>query len=474
MPIKHLADGTLALRLSYPNPADANIVRVFDWQNNGQKFGDKPVELLGPGSPAKTSAVLDKTLYLTGLPTAPKDSYRDLVMEGLTYGTATLKLELIEVADPSHVISSDEVKVTVNVDQYARTGADLASEREAISLRGKAPHYLGIRGMPVGGTAGFLRAVRGRITCKMPSYQFSASSQKSHLSPMHDPRKLRFRSGEKDLGQSLWMGIKQNLPNGGMTWVQCGLRWFQAPGMPYTSPPLGYLETGTFLEPSGIAHTPKSASPAGSGYGADSFNIAALQGWESAPLVLDFVMWKDLKFPDEPDAANAGEWHVLFKDARTGKDPAQASSYLHLHAGASAPQLSAAQRLPYDNAYNMQKMNILDANLESTTSISFAPGTSGQKGSVSNFGGAAFMVAGVNPNYAPSGWPQLWTWLGTAYAWEDLTPQAGNVKAEIRTGRNAGGDAEIGTAPHPYWHVAPIPHGFELWDDRPFGFATQP
>ena len=40
-------------------------------------------------------------------------------------------------------------------------------------------------------------------------------------------------------------------------------------------------------------------------------------------------------------------------------------------------------------------------------------------------------------------------------------------------GRNANGIAEVGGMPHPFWKTAPTANGFELWDDRTYGFGQQ-
>jgi hypothetical protein len=66
-----------------------------------------------------------------------------------------------------------------------------------------------------------------------------------------------------------------------------------------------------------------------------------------------------------------------------------------------------------------------------------------------------------------------WDWAQTAFAWEAVTVPQNKVGLEIRTGRNAGGSAETGSAAHPFWHVAPVANGFQLWDDRPYGFGQQ-
>lgn len=308
----------------------------------------------------------------------------------------------------------------------------------------------------------------------MPSYQATTTSKLGHLSSMHG-RNLRSRSGEEHSGQSLWVGLKQDLGAGQATWVQCGLRWFQNPDATNPTAPMGYLETATILNTYGAATTKKNAvSITSHGPYGDLFDVDGLKGWQSAPLVLDFVMWKKITNPYNSDAANPSEWKVIFKDSRAGKSPSDADSYFQLHVGTPTPQLSPAQRLPYENAYNHQKLNFLDANLESNNSISFVPGSVGAKAALHQLRGATRMTTDANPNQEPDTSPALWTWLETAFDWQAITPQNSEVKAIIRTGRNSGDKAETGSEPHPYWNAAKSGDGVELWDNRSYAIPSQP
>jgi hypothetical protein len=476
-PIAKIKSGDLELRLSFPTPEDADIVRVFDWRDILTNQ-DTPAILLGPG---KSTCTIDPAKFTSGLEGAgTQSSYRDLVMEGVTYGMATIRLELVDINN--NVLATDDIKVTVNVDQFAKTGAALAASRYANSLYGTFPHYAGIRALGVGSTVGYVRASKGRITCRVPCYQQAGDPNAdvhTHLTAKHRWA-LRQNENETNSGQSIWVGLREGLSGGDMTWAQCGLRWEQKyEDSKWPTHPLGFIETGTRLGTTVVTSKHNAADDGGSKItNIQVRNALPLQNWQTGALVVDFVLWKEIVTqisPEGPDA-NLVSWRAIFRDVRTGKDGSSAQNYFVLTAAAATPQTSDQTVMEtFQNAYKAQKLNILDANLETNISVSFAIGTADQKGGASNLATASAMAEGVLPSSQPaeSNPVALWDWLQTSFAWDGISVPANNVTQSIRTGRNTNGIAEVGSKPHPFWHTAPTANGFEIWDDRTFGFGQQ-
>ncbi len=470
--------GQLDLRLMIVEPGGDQVIRVYDWQNH-EPGKDKPEALLHPG---KNSVNLSADRFFKeerfGGNSEPKNWYQDLAVEGLTYGQVTLRLEVVEPYNGNNVVASDEVKVTVNVDQFVRTGADLASKKDAIPLRGEgmAPHFSGIFDLNAAGTNSESRAVRGRIVARVPSANIGGWA--TQLTPMRG-RNLRKKS-DKNLnnssGQSLWVGLRRQ--NGAeLQWVQCGLRWFEESEFQTGTPPFAYLEVGAFL-PLGKSFNRQLASP-GDGAGSDGGPVEAnsrpLQGWESERLVLDFILYK---YPVQTDSETGADtqtspWRVIFKDGRDGKNAADAANYILMRHGFTAPQATGVNA-QFEAAYKAQKLITLDAKHETNLSIAFAPGLSGAKGEVANLMSASFMASGVSPSSSPSesNPANLWNWLDTAWAWNALSVPASNVRIEARSGERNGTGAAVGTTPHPYWRVQGQANGFQIWDTRAFGFGA--
>ncbi len=472
--------GQLAIRLKIVEAGGDQIIRIYDWQSY-EPGQDKPEALIQPG---KASVDLNIENFFKesvfGKTSDAKNWYRDLAVEGLTYGQVTLRFEVIEpnnLDNPNNVIASDEVKVTVNVDQFTRTGADLTSKKDAVPLRGEgnAPHYSGIFDLNTAGTNGDTRAIRGRIIARVPSANIGGWA--TQLTPMRG-RKLR----EKDdgtlntsSGQSIWVGLKQQ--NGAdLQWVQCGLRWYEKPLDEKGTPPFAYLEDGTFIGGAGDfirrMAAPGNGSPNDGGLVRQ--NASPLQGWESERLVLDFILYKLPVSTNSTTGADAvvSPWKAIFRDARSGKSASDSGNYISLEVGVPAPNVSnPAVQEAFETAYKSQKLTILDAKHETNLSIAFAPGLSGAEGGAANLQTAATLASGISASSRPpdSNPANLWSWLDTAWSWNATTVTAGNVKMEVRSG---GENGAVGTTPHPYWQVQGQANGFQLWDTRAFGFGA--
>jgi hypothetical protein len=478
--------GQYSIRLSLENPETAqNIIRVFDWAAY-EKDPSKPEMLLGPG---KTSSNLSIEGFFDQTTFANKNIagwFHNFCVEGISYGTATIKLEIIDNFANDQVIVTKTARVMVNVDQFAQPQTLVPTNQSAIALRGASPHFVGIRTLPVGGTVGYVRAIKGRIVCRVPSFKDVNGEFHGQLTKMRT-HPLRINGDSTNSGQSFWLGLRQDLGNGEFTWAQCGLRWFQTNVLTEATAPIGFIETGTKLN--GFDPVPvkgQAASDGGDGVvNPQVISAAPLQGWEQAPLILDFVMWKKIITTEDPGARDntaVNPWKVIFKDARDGKGAAWPQHYIVLSANAPTPQVSDSTVLnTFRNTYKAQKLNILDANLESSLSCAFAVGKTAQKGSISQIN-QAYMMTGTND---PSDQPQdidpvnLWTWLQGAFAWEAVSIPAANVKQIVRTGRNSNTNnintpaAEEGTQAHPFWRTNALNDGFEIWDTRDHGFGQQ-
>ncbi|MCF7731306.1 MAG: LamG domain-containing protein [Akkermansiaceae bacterium] len=480
-PQKGLRDGTLGLRLVHPAKSGVNIVRVFDWQDNGHGWGDKPVELAMQENQqtGAASATLDTALFLNQpapISTKVEGSYRDLLLEGLTYGNVKLRLELYEKANPDTVIDSDEVTVTVNVDQCEAHSSTFPNASDALPIRGMAPHYAGIHDQSAGGTAGRIRAVTGRITCRVPSFK-SSQDQGFHtqLSPMHN-WPLRRHVGDGSSGQSFWVGVKQNLPDGNFTWAQCGLRWSWDPGdnaiAQFSTPPAGYVETGTMLNRK--AYFGRTLVEAGTA----NNRMRALLNWHQVPLVIDFLLWKEIVSTNgDGSDSKIAAWKVIFKDSRDGKPADDSAYYVEVVAPPARPASGNDATLvnTLDAIYNAQNMNLLDAKMECNNSVSFAVGSSTQKAMVSNLKVASGLIDDPEPEPQSGQLDDRWNWMQNSYEWQPVQVNSEKVGVTVRNGKNSGtaapGDAAAGTALHPYWHTQAGLDGFSLWDDRPWAFG---
>jgi hypothetical protein len=475
----HKADpfknGSLELKLSFPNAADANILRVFDWKDYSTTEST-PTELLGPG---KTSCTLNTTGFF-GPDFSPlgeyKTSFRTLVMEGITYGTVTLRLEVIKPGATPQVLQTDEVKVTVNVDRFAQASADVSGSKDALHLRGNSPHHMGLRKTELTSGDG-LRAFRGTVTLRVPG-----ANGKSRLTPMYK-YPLRLNSGNaknEDSGASFWVGFairdsNQNLQQ----WVQTGVRWVQPVGFNYGSVPAIYLETGDTL-PSPPA---KSLMQVINGGDPDMLGggvvagqpSAALSTWGTAPIQYSFIAFKKPTATNGDGADTSIEpWQVIVRDDKVAPNFTNGSfSHLSLSTPNPTGSVGDALRDQLNLRYRSQKFRDLDALFETNQTITFAPGTSNQKASITGLqvamGYTGQPPESPNPN-SGNGKLELFNWAASSFSWENVPSASGDLEAEVKTGRNTGGNAEMGGAPHPDWNMAlPAGGGVEIWDNRSYG-----
>jgi len=467
--------------------APENVVRVFDFEDFDQ---DKttPKVLLGPG---RVSAILDTQKFYSekqrrAAAATKKNVFqkRNYVIEGLTAGYAVIevkvaKVELIGGNYVEKVAMIDTIRVTVNVDRRAQKASDVASNVDALTLRGNDPHYLGIRkpGLSTSGT----RAIRGRIIARPPSHKIG-SSWKTQSTWMRG-RELRQSQAGSDIdsGSSLWIGLKEKQGNN-LTWIQCGLRWRHDENDIKGTVPFAYIETGTHLPTTGFGPqfsrnnaAPDSSADAGQGNTAQ--NISALMAWEQAPLILDFVMYKIPGALDNNGAdVSINHWRVIFRDARAGKNANIASNYFELSSGVAAPSSNndAAIAEAFSNAYKSQSMKNLDIMFETNQSIAFVPGLAANPSKIFGLDSSI----GLKPNIAPASRPHptqivnLYNWVMASFAWQDVSVNNGNLNKEFRTGKTAADGKAIDTQIHEWWRAETLPDGVKMWDTRAWGFGS--
>jgi hypothetical protein len=475
-PVGKLKTGQLALRLSFPDATHAKIVRVFDWRDYNAGAAT-PTELLGPG---KTSATLDHSLFFAdgfNSTNAIALSYRDLVMEGITYGTAVIKLELITSDALPKVISSDEVQVTVNVDRFAQNAEEIAKNKDARHLRGVEPHRMGIRKAGIS-TAG-LRAIRGNITARIP-----ASGNYSRLTPMSlYPLKENSQISENEnSGASIWVGFTLLNAQGGLEqWVQTGLRWVQPKSFKKASIPSIYVETGDTYNNLGARSIDQAVNGSGSevqwlGAGVGIFNAVPLTTWDTAPISYSFILFKKPVATNAQGEDNATEpWQLIVKDARSGVTISNSSFvYLSISNPTRPGTAGSANAAELTDRYRGQQFRDLDALFETNNSITFAPGSPSQQAAINGLQVASGYAGQPPESPSPSvanGKHALYDWAADAFGWEAVTTTSGDLRAEIKTGKSlANGAAEKGAASHPDWELDVCNGGVRIWDKRPYGF----
>jgi hypothetical protein len=402
----------------------------------------------------------------------------------------------------------------VNVDQMAQPAAEIASKTDGIPLRGKNPHYLGIRDWTLPSQA---RAVRGVIYARVPSVRPKgvAVDYATHLTWMRENelRKLS-AANQVDSGQSLWIGLKQK-DGDKLQWVQCGLRWTQAPDKEIGLYPTAYLETGSLLpqystKPEITRFTASPPDYSGGYNNVISAPANPLGNWHNDRIAMEFIMFKQFvkqtAVTVEAGSENSGEdfgevqnpdgsvdittsaWKVIFRQLTGPSTPPAASDYFVISAGAPSPNSLPQFVDEYREAYRAQQLNVLDACMETNQSVAFAPGKEDQKGGFEAIDTADALLPGVSNGSQPADGDKvaLWNWLDASLNWRlhhdpnneraDLNLPEGNVKAVVRTGKNLNGqnateEAEIGTRQHPTWRYEKSGNGVWLWDTQNKAFG---
>lgn len=477
------------IKLSLVNPLEAqNVIRVFDWQQYNKDKG-KPQMLLGPG---KTEHILDpdeffdEATFNDGRGYGPERWYHNFCVEGITYGTATIKIEIIDThADPQIVKFTQTARVSVNVDQFSQAQAQVPTTKEAISLRGKKPHYFGAENPDAGGSVG-LRAVRGRFIARLPSIKFN-TSEFTQVTSMHT-RKLRELNPASSSGASFWMGIKSET-KGQLQWAQCGLRWLQNADGNFGGQPQAYLETGLQLSTDAKPYIDRYSAISSSGDttldGPTQTSRAPMLNWYQGTLDLSYILYKEPVSQSNGTDSTVVPWLCLIKDNRV-IPPGPGLPFIRLQCAVPGPKnvpLSALE--PYSKAYREQSMDHLQLMFETNQSEAFAPGKteSDQKGQISNVMVGSGLINNPSPMPSQTELADLWTWLNANVAWQDVpdmqNPGGGNnppVKftdiTKIRDGKNDNGDAKEGTSPHPFWQKSIEGNGMQVWDLRNYGFGA--
>lgn len=486
-PEKSFKDGKFDLRLSYVDPQDADVVRVFDWQDFSED-DMTPEVILGPG---KTSTDMSSTGFFdqTFNPgKAVQFSYRDLVMEGITYGTVELRLELLDVTStPPVVLATDEIKVTVNVDRFAQAPNQVSGNKDARHLRGEAPHHVGIRKSDVSYSG--IRAIRGTVDLRVPVRKPSGTnpngSKWSMLTPMtvNYLRRNADQTTKKNSGASFWIGLKELDGNGGLVrWVQGGVRWVQPRKYKIGSVPAMYLENGDMFQSLGAKNLNQAINGSGGdsallGGGVGPQDVEMLSDWNTEPVRYSFVLFKEIKGTDAT-GADIGEvpWEFIVRD-----DNAQNitnGSFEILQVGQPKIPGSPTTQQSNDvlNRYKAEAYHDIDILFETNQSVTFAPGKQDQKASYRNVQFATSYLG--NPDDPPvptsiDGKKRLYEWAVASFSWEDLNFGANDLKKEIKTGRSLGnGAAEEGASDHPDWNAqVPAQGVLEIWDERNYGFG---
>ncbi len=395
-----------------------------------------------------------------------------------------MRLELIEIAT-GQALKIDEVQVTVNVDRVEQQPGltpDLVAEiKDARHLRGFAPHHLGLRMPDV--TYEGIRAIRGQIVARVPTVSPPGGGWRSRHTPMQG-RKLRLQnepSNNQSSGSSIWVGLKQGYSDGSMQWVQAGLRWLQTQDNTFGSAPATYLETADTYKKIGAKSLMQVSGGSHDQLGQNVIDTdaPALDTWDQAPVRLTFVLFKKPVATNENGDIGIEPWHVVFRDARSGATISESS---HIHMSLSKPTYSGsvgqADATELENRYKAQAFMDMDALFETNQTIAFAPGTMGEKAVISNLAVARGFVPDPDPMPLPTelnGKTKMYNWANTSFSWEVVSPAAGGVVSEIKTGRSlANGDAEQGTITHPDWHAGIAEGSLQIWDDRSPDFHEDP
>jgi hypothetical protein len=472
---KQAQTSTHFLKLTLPDAGDDQILRVYDWDTYSAEE-ETPVVVLGP---AKTSHIIDVENFFRqgefGPGTERSNWHQDLFIEGLTYGTARIRLELINVAT-GQSDKTDEVLVTVNVDRVEQPPTDVAGEKDARHLRGVTPHHLGIRKQGIHYEP--VRAIRGDIVVRVPRAA-NGSQWRTRHTPMAG-RLLRQQVGnsqQESAGSSIWVGLKQTDSSGTFQWVQTGLRWVMENNREYGSYPAAYIESGdSFVSPFAKSLAQGSAETEDQ-LGAIVLvqNALPLSTWDTAPIKLSFVMFKPSTFNSEGREDGLEKpWFVIFRDERPGQTITE-TSFIRLSVGkpvlkASVPSTVADQM---EIRYRTQTMQELDVLFESNQTIAFAPGTPGEKAWIGNLHFAPSLLAGHTPppELGSGSKAVAYSWALATFAWQDVALSSGEIVTEIKSGRSlANGVPEDGSTAHPSWHAAVSGTTLQIWDDRPPDF----
>ncbi len=456
------------LKLSYADAAHANYVRVFA-ATGVTNDNQKPVMYLGPG---KTEHFIDPVEFFTETPfkqPTATNAYRNLVAEGITYGTATIKLEIIDIATNTAVGQPQIVRISTNVDRLEQLPAFVANTKDAVHLRGVTPHHFGMRKQNQS-TAG-IRALRGKLTIKIPS---TTSAHNTQLTPMRSKFLKRQISDleQTDSGASFWIGLKQNNPDGSPAqWVQTGVRWVQPTDQKIASPPGLYLETGDTFGNLGAnsftqetINTNLAAWLTGGGVSNNANSI--LSNWNNRVLEMDFVLFKSISPNEEDSNANPIPWVAIFKDS--------AGNYLLMKKTNAPPEgtVGTQNKNELERRYRTQSFKDIDCLFEANNSIAFTVGSSQEQSSFSNLQYAVSYVAQHGAEPGSSNKAGLFAWASETFSWENT--EFDGSTAEVKTGRLNGTNAQNGSHPHPYWQKTNTATSLTIWDLRNYAFGVAP
>jgi hypothetical protein len=290
-------------------------------------------------------------------------------------------------------------------------------------------------------------------------------------------------STDENSGASLWVGFTLLNTQGGLEqWVQTGLRWVQPASEKKGSIPAIYLESGDTYNGLNLRSLNQAAAPGTNsewlGNGVNSERATLLGAWNTAPVKYSFILFKKPVATDAQGMDDSYEpWQLIVKDARAGQTITN-SSYVYLRIGDPTPASTVgpvnAENL--DKRYRGQQFLDVDALFETNQSITFTAGSSDQHAAISGLQ-VALGYTGVppaSPNLGVAdGKLHFYNWADAAFNWESVTTTTGDLRAEIRTGKSLpDGAAETGNTAHPNWHSAVSGGGFEIWDNRPYGFEN--
>lgn len=478
--------------------APDQVVRVFDFKDIDQDEG-KPEELLGPGKSKyeiRTGEFFEDIRSEAQLYETKRNPWRyatqDYVMEGLSSGFAVIRVRLRNVVT-NVVEMEDSIRVTVNVDQRAQLASEVANKKDGIPLRGRAPHYLGIRKPNYSTSA--VWAIQGKMTVRPPSKRGGNNSWQT-MNTWMNGRILRSleNTSEVDSGSSFWIGLRDLEANGDYSWVQCGVRWRQKDGDAKGTVPFGYIESGAFISLQGyqnrlVAYDRKNASPDASttsGGGALQTWVQPLQNWHAAPLVLDFILFRIPGQTGENGTTTPHHWYAVFRDARVGKDANLPQNYFLMDIGKPITTSNESNvKQAFEDTYKNQQMDTLDSLFETNQSIAIAPGTAQSPGGISGIKDSNGLVGGVSPQDKPSDTnpKAVFDWALSSFVWNNLNVGSNELVKEYRTGK---------TLPHPtpaqdpnneglpqttniheWWRGSTQQNGFSVWDLRDWGFGYQ-
>jgi hypothetical protein len=210
----------------------------------------------------------------------------------------------------------------------------------------------------------------------------------------------------------------------------------------------------------------------------NSERATLLGAWNTAPIKYSFILFKKPVGTDAQGMDNSYvPWQLIVKDERAGQTITN-SSYVYLRIGDPTPASTVgpenAENL--DKRYRGQQFLDVDALFETNQSITFAAGSSGEHAAINDLqfalGYTGEPTTSPNPGVA-DGKLHFYNWADAAFNWESVTTTTGDLRAEIRTGKSLpDGEAETGNAAHPNWHSAVSGGGFEIWDNRPYGFGN--